>query len=154
MEVQIDELQELSVDDQQRVGEIRERSRSLEREAAASNSEAEALRLRTQARDLLQDADHIRNDHMERVALKGEMLRSAFELSNLKPGSAEQALAYKMDPTFPDRRQPGRIQVIAVSTLTLNEQDVIGNPEQEARKAWLDRVKSSIDYAALAALLD
>lgn len=154
MEAQIGELEELSVDDQQRVGELRERSRSLEREAAASHNEAEALRLRIQARDLLQDVDHIRNDHIERAALKGELVRSAFELSNLKPGPAEQALAYKMDPTFPDRRQPGKIHVIAVSTLTLTEQDVTGDPEQEARKAWLDRVKSSIDYAALAALLD
>ncbi len=154
METQIDELQELGMEDQQRVGELRERSRSLEREAVASGNEADAHRLRAQSRDLLEEADHIRRDHTEQAALKGELLRSAFELSNLKPGSAGQALAYKMDPAFPDRRQPGKIQVIAVSTLTLTEQDVTGNSEQEARKAWLDRVKSSIDYAALAALLD
>ena len=154
MEAQITELQELSVDDQQRVGEIRERSRSLERQAVASTHEAEALRLRSQSRDLLEEADHIRHNHMEHAALKGEVLRSTFELINLKPGSDQQALAYKMDPTFLDRRQPDKIQVIVVSTLTLSEQDVMGNPEHETRKAWLDRVKSSIDYAALAALLD
>ena len=154
MEAQIDELQELSVDEQGRVGEIREHSRGLEREAAASDNEVTALRLRVQARDLLQDADQIRKDHMERVAREEEALRDAYELTTLKPGQAEQALAYKMDPTFPNRNQPGKIQVIAVSVSTLIEEDVLQRPEYTARKAWLDRVKASIDYTALAALLD
>ena len=154
MEVQIAELQELSADEQERAGEIREHSRTLEREAAASNNEVAALQFRTQAMDLLQDADQIRKDHSERAALEEEALRGAYELTNLKPGSAEQVLAYKMDPTFPDRRQPGKIQVIVLSALTLAEEDILQRPEQAARKAWLDRVKESIDYAALAALLD
>ena len=154
MEAQIDELQALSIDAQQRVGDIREQSRNLEREAMASNKEAVALRLRTQAMDLLQDADQIGKDHRERAALEEEVLRAAYELTNLKPGPAEQALAYQMDPTFPDRRQPGKIHVIAVSMSTLNEENVLQRPEQAARNAWRDRVKASIDYAALAALLD
>ena len=154
MEAQIDELQALSVDDQWRVGEIREHSRGLEREAAASDNEVTALRLRTQAMDLLQDADQIRKDHMERVAREEEALRGAYELTTLKPGQAEQALAYKMDPTFPNRNQPGKIQVIVVSVSALIEEDVLQRPEHAARKAWLDRVKSSINYASLAALLD
>jgi hypothetical protein len=153
MEAQIDELQELSVDEQERVGAIREHSRTLEREAAASNNEVAALQFRTQAMDLLQDADQIRKDHRERAALEEDALRGAYELTNLKPGSAEQALAYKMDPTFPNRSQPGKIHVIALSILTLAEEDILQRPEQVARKAWLDRVKASIDYVALAALL-
>lgn len=154
MEAQIDELQELSVDGQGRVGEIREQSRRLERDAAASDNELVALQLRAQARDLLQDADQIRKDHMERAALAGETLRGTYELTNLKPGPAEQALAYKMDPTFPSRSQSGKIQVIVVSVSPQNEEDVLQPPEQAARKVWLDRVKLSIDYAAIAALLD
>ena len=154
MEAQIDELQELSVDEQERVGAIREHSRTLEREAAASNNEVAALQFRTQAMDLLQNADQIRKDHRERAALEEDALRGAYELTNLKPGSAEQALAYKMDPTFPNRSQPGKIHVIALSILTLAEEDILQRPEQVARKAWLDRVKASIDYVALAALLD
>jgi hypothetical protein len=59
-----------------------------------------------------------------------------------------------MDPTHPDRRQTGKIQVIAVSVSMPSEEDALQTPEQAARKAWLDRVKSSLDYAALAALLD
>lgn len=154
IEAQVDELQALSVDAQGRVGEIREHSRGLEREAAVSDSEMTALRLRAQAMDLLQDADQVRTDHMERVALEEEALRGAYELTNLKPGPGEQALAYKMDPTFPNRNQPGKIHVIAVSVSALIEEDVLQRPEYAARKAWLDRVKSSINYAALAALLD
>lgn len=154
MEAQVDQLQELSVDDQGRMGEIREQSRRLEREAAASDNEMVALQLRAQARDLLQDADQIRKDHMERAAQEGDALRGAYELTNLKPGPAEQALAYKMDPTFPSRSQPRKIQVIAVSVSSQNEEDVFQRPEHAARKAWLDRAESSIDYAALAGLLD
>lgn len=154
MEAQVDELQGLSVDEQVRMGEIREQSRRLEREAAVSDNETAALQLRAQARDLLQDADQIRKDHMERAELEGETLRGAYELINLKPGSAQQALAYKMDPTFPNRSQSGKIQVIAVSVSPQNEEGVLQRPEQAARRAWLDRVKLSIDYAALAALLD
>ncbi len=154
METQIVELQELSADEQQRVGDIREQSRDLEREAMASDKEAVVLRLRTQAMDLLQDADQIRSDHRERAALEEDALRGAYELTNLKPGLAEHALAYKMDPTVPNRNQPGKIHVIVVSIVTLAEEDILQRPEQAARKAWLDRVKGALDYAALAALLD
>ncbi|MGZ9146682.1 MAG: hypothetical protein ACXW4A_12745, partial [Nitrospira sp.] len=138
----------------ERAGEIREHSRTLEREAAASNNEVAALQFRTQAMDLLQDADQIRKDHRERAVLEEEALRGAYELTNLKPGLAEHALAYKMDPTAPNRSQPGKIYVIVVSTSTLAEEAILQRPEQAARKAWLDRFKESIDNAALAALLD
>lgn len=154
LEAQVGELRELSLDEQERVGEIREQSRGLEREAAASDHEATAVRLRAQARDLLRDVEQIRKDHMERSALEEEALRAAYELTNLKPGSVEQALAYKMDPTFPNWNQPGKIQVIAVSVSTFAEEAVLYRPEHVARKAWLDRVKPSINYTALAALLD
>ncbi len=154
MEAQIDELQELGVDDQARVGEIREHGRDLERAAAASADEAEARRLRMQAGDLSLEAERIRREHMERAALKEDALRGAYELTNLKSGPAEQAMAYKMDPIFPNRSQPGKIQVIAVSVSTQNEEEVLERPEQTARKAWLGRVKSSLNYQALAALLD
>lgn len=154
MEAQIEGLQELSVDEQWRVGKIREQSRRLEREAAVNDNEMVAFQMRAQARNLLQDADHIRKDHMERAAWEGEALRTAYELTNLKPGPAEQALAYKIDPAFPNRNQLGKIQMIAVLVPTQSEEDILQRPEYAARKAWLDRTKPSINYAALAALLD
>ena len=154
MEARADELRKLSVDDQERVGRIREQSRGLERESTGNDDEMVARRLRAQARDLLQETDHIHNSHSDGAALEEETLQSVYELTHLKPGPAEQALAYKMDPTFPNRNQPGKIQVIAVSISPRNEEDVLQHPEQATRKAWLDRVKPSIDYAAIAALLD
>jgi hypothetical protein len=154
MESRVDELQKLSLDDQKRMSEIRERSRGLEREAIASAHEGAALRLRAQARDLLQDIDQIWKDHTDHAALEGEALRGAYELTHLKPGPPEQALAYKMDATFPNRSQPGKIQVITVSVSPMIEDDILQRPEHAARKAWIDRVKPSIDYVAIAALLD
>jgi hypothetical protein len=154
LEAQITELRTLSVDDQERVGELREQSRALEREAVANDNAVTALELRAKARDLLQDADHLRKDHMEQAALKGDALRDTYELVNLKPGSADQALAYKLDPAFPNRSQPEKIHVIAVSVLPQHEDDVLQHPDQAARQAWLDQVKPSINYGALAALLD
>ncbi len=154
MEARADELRKLSVEHQETVGRIREQSRGLEREAGVSDDEAVARRLRAQARDLLQEADHIHNGHSEGAALEEETLQSVYELTHLKPGMAEQALAYKMDPNFPNRNQPGKIQVIAVSVLPRSEEDALQRPEHAARKAWLDRIKPSINYAALAALLD
>ncbi|MBH0203668.1 MAG: hypothetical protein HP496_15545 [Nitrospira sp.] len=93
MEAQVNELQALSMDEQERVGERREQSRGLEREARVSDDETVALRLRTQAMDLLQDAEQIEKDHMERAVLEEEALRAAYELTSLKPGPAEHALA-------------------------------------------------------------
>jgi hypothetical protein len=154
MEAQIDELQKLGVEDQVRVGERRDRSRDLERAAAVSANDEEARRLRMQAGDLLLEVERVLREHMERASLEEDALRSAYELTNLKPGPAEQAMAYKMDPTFPNRSRPGTIQVIAVSASTKDEDDILERPEHTARKVWLDRVKSSINYAALAALLD
>lgn len=154
LEAQIDELQELGVEDQVRVGERRDRSRDLERAAAVSANDDEARRLRMQAGDLLLEVERVLREHMERASLEEDALRSAYELTNLKPGPAEQAMAYKMDPIFPNRSQPGKIQVIAISVSTQNEEEVLERPEQTARKAWLGRVKSSLNYTELAALLD
>lgn len=157
LDAQIAKLQELGADDKRRVEEAQSRSRALERDAQAAvknGNKAEAERLRAEATDLVREAKQIRKDHTERAALKGEALRGEFELTNLKPGQADQAFAFKIDPMFPDPNQPDKIQVIAVLIVTLTDKDIRYRPEQTARKAWLDRVKATMDYAALAALLD
>lgn len=157
LDAQIKKLQELGTEDKQRVEEALRRSRLLERDAQAAaktGNKAEADRLRAEAIDLSREAKQIRKDHTERAALKGEALRGDYELNNLKPGSAEQAFAFKIDPMFPDHHQPDKIQVITVLIVTLTDKDIRHRPEHAARKVWLDRVKASMDYAALAALLD
>jgi hypothetical protein len=157
LEARIATIQELSTDDRRRVDEALAQSFALDREAVAAGNagnHAEAQRLRAQANSLSMEAELVRKDHMERAAMQAEELRDAFELNSLKPGTIDQALAFKMDPAFPDRSKPGKIQVIAVFVPTLTEDDVYNRPELVQRKAWLDQVKSSIDYASLAALLD
>jgi hypothetical protein len=157
LEARIATIQELSTDDRRRVDEALAQSFALDREAVAAGNagnQAEAQRLRAQANSLSMEAELVRKAHMERAAMQAEELRDAFELNSLKPGTIDQALAFKMDPAFPDRSKPGKIQVIAVFVPTLTEDDVYNRPELVQRKAWLDQVKSSIDYASLAALLD
>ena len=69
------------------------------------------------------------------------------ELTGLQPGPADRALFFKPDPSFPDKNTPDRIQVIAISFSR------IPTPRQIERKAWQARVKSTFDFAALAALI-
>lgn len=157
LEARIAGIQELSMEDRRRVDEALTQSFELERDALAAENagnQVEAQRLRSRANSVSMEAELVRKNHIERAALQAEELRDAFELNNLKPGSVDRALSYKMDPTFPDRSKPGKIQVIAVFVPTLTEDEVYNQPELIQRKAWLDRVRSSIDYAALAALLD
>lgn len=157
LDAQIKKLRELGVEEKQRVEEALRRSRTLEREAQSamkSGHRSEADRLRVEAMDLSREAKQIRKDHAEHAALKGDALRGDYELNNLKPGSSQQAFAFKIDPMFPDHNQPEKIQVIAVLIVTLTDKDIRHRPEHAARKAWLDRVKATMDYAALAALLD
>ncbi len=69
------------------------------------------------------------------------------ELTGLQPGPADRALFFKPAPAFPDKNTPDRIQVIAIS---FSEDP---DPKQIERKAWQARVKSTFDFAALAAML-
>ena len=54
---------------------------------------------------------------------------------------------FKRDPSFPDFSNPNRIQVITVAV------SYDPDPKQVERRAWQTRVKETLDYAALAALL-
>ena len=71
---------------------------------------------------------------------------ATFELQNLRPGDAAQALKVKRDPAFPDYATPNRIQVIAVLFS-------FGPQPAGAQLDWQTKVKESFDFAALAAML-
>ncbi len=73
--------------------------------------------------------------------------RAQYELTNLKPGTADKAMGVKSDPTFPDRTAPNRIQLITVHFA------FDADPRNTARVAWGKKTKDTFDYAALAALL-
>ena len=89
----------------------------------------------------------IRQRHMEAASNKMSDLRAQFELTNLRPGAADAAMSFKHDPSFPDFSNPNRIQVITV--IVSYDPD----PKQIERRAWQTRVKETLDYGALAALL-
>ena len=89
----------------------------------------------------------IRQRHMESVSNRMADLRAQYDLTNLKPGTAEDAMSFKRDPAFPDFTNPNRIQVITV--IFSYDPD----PKQVERRAWQTRVKETFDFAALAALI-
>ncbi len=70
-----------------------------------------------------------------------------YDLTNIRPGPADRAMGVKPDPSFPDPKQPNRIQAIAI----IFSQDP--DPKQVERRAWQQKVKDTFDFAALAALI-
>jgi hypothetical protein len=89
----------------------------------------------------------IRQRHMESVSNRMADLRAQYDLTNLKPGRAEDAMSHKRDPAFPDFTSPNRVQVITVMF------SYDPDPRQVERRAWQTRVKETFDFAALAALI-
>ena len=90
----------------------------------------------------------VRQRHLESVSNRMSELRATYELTNLRPGTAENAMSFKRDPLFPDFTDPNRIQVITVAF------SYDPDPKQVARRAWQTRVKETFDFTALAALID
>jgi alpha-tubulin suppressor-like RCC1 family protein len=94
-----------------------------------------------------QEARAVRQAHTERSAPLITEAIARYDLTNLQAGPAERAISVKADPTFPNVKEPNRIQLIAV----LFSMDP--NTRNTERRAWQQRVKDTFDYAALAALL-
>ena len=86
----------------------------------------------------------IRQRHLESASNRMADLRAQYELTNLKPGTAENAMSVKRDPSFPDFSDPNRIQVITV---------IFSESSDPDRRAWQAKVKETFDFAALAALI-
>ena len=86
----------------------------------------------------------IRQRYLESVSDRMADLRAQYDLTNLRPGTAENAMSFQRDPSFPDFSTPNRIQVITV---------IFSEGSDPARRAWLAKVKETFDFAALAALI-
>ena len=114
-----------------RLAELRALSPADEQEVKANPAKARA----------------IRNAHMERAAPLITEAMASYDLTNLQAGPAERAIGVKPDPTFPDFKDPNRIQMITVIF------SVDPDAKNVERRAWQQRVKDTFDYAALAALL-
>ncbi|HEY4366911.1 MAG TPA: hypothetical protein VGN07_06715 [Steroidobacteraceae bacterium] len=148
LETRIQELQALSSSEQQEYDRLTQESRALDRQARAADktSKDEAQGLRDRSNALALQAKALRNTHQEQATSKIQAARDEFDLFNLKPGAADKALGFKPDPNFPDPKSPTRIQLIAVMVPTVDTRN--------GRDAWSKRTKSTLDYAALARLLD
>ena len=96
-------------------------------------------------RSRAQTAAAVRNAHRDKVAPLLREAQAAYDLAYLKPGAAEQAIAFKPDAGLPDMKQPDRLQLIAL----LFSEDPRGQ-----RGPWMKAAKQSFDFTALAAMLD
>ena len=123
LDAQIAALQRLSPEEQ--------------REVDALNREKRAAEART-----------VRQRHMERASPLMTDATAQYDLTNIKPGPADRALGVKPDPSFPDPKQPNRVQAIAI--IFSHDPD----PKQIERRAWQQKVKDTFDFAALAALIE
>ena len=90
----------------------------------------------------------IRQAHLERASPLIEDARADYDLTNLKPGTKEQAMAFKPDPSFPDPKDPFRPQLIAIAFWSKSDPK-----DNSPRTMWLRRARETFDFAALAALL-
>ena len=75
-------------------------------------------------------------------------LLADYDLTNLKPGSNDDALAFKPDPAFPAFMDPFRPQVILVNFWSKSDPK-----DNSPRTVWLRKAKETFDFAAVAALL-
>lgn len=122
--------------------------RAFERQAQLemkNRNTSEVTRLRTLANELAQKGRDLRARHSERIAPAIADLSAQYELANLRPGPAEQAIRVKANPALPNLADPNRIQVIAV---------YFGEfPVKDERTAWRTSIRDNFDFSALAALL-
>jgi sRNA-binding regulator protein Hfq len=150
LDAEIAALQKLSADEQRELDNLSKEASAFGRQAQVETKKqnaTEAARLRAQANELGMKARVVRQRHVERAAPLMNDARARFELTNLQPGPAERAISYKPDPTFPDPKDPNRIQLITV--LFSTDPD----PKQTVRRAWQQQAKESFDWRGLAALL-
>ncbi|HEX8030592.1 MAG TPA: hypothetical protein VF491_19090 [Vicinamibacterales bacterium] len=93
-------------------------------------------------------ATEIRRAHLDKASFQIQDLRADYELANVKPGSKEQAMAFKPDPTFPDFKDPARPQLIMITFWSKSDPK-----DNSPRTVWLRQAKETFDFPALAALL-
>jgi hypothetical protein len=150
LEVRVKAIEALSPEDQAQVNAIGARVRALQLQARTRGvAPEEAARLRSEANEVLHQAQAIELAQRTRVAAQVTAVRNDFAMKLMRPGAAADASELKDDLTFWDPSDPNRIQLITVYfTSTLSRET---SPAQA--KAWMDKVEASFDYAALKALI-
>jgi hypothetical protein len=153
MEAKVAAINQLTPEEQKRADDWGKESRSLERqaqvEATKNKNQEESARLRAQANEIAIKARELRKAHQERVRPQVDDLRAQYALTNLKPGTNENAMGFKPDPKFPDWSKPNEIQVIMVGFHFKAEQNKV-----TPRGIWRDKSRAGFDFTALAKLLN
>jgi hypothetical protein len=150
LEARVKAMEALSPEDQAQVNALGARVRTLQLQARARGvAPEEATRLRSDANEVLQQAQAIELAQKKRVAAQVPAARDDFAMKLMRPGAAADATEFKDDPTFWDTSDPNRIQLITVDFQNLWSQET--SPAQA--QAWMDKVEATFDYQALKALI-
>lgn len=152
LDARIAELQKLTPEEQQQVDTLGREARDLERqaqvEAGKNRNAAAAAALRERSNALALSVRDIRKTHVDKAFFPIQDASADYELTNLKPGRKEDAMAFKPDSTFPDFKDPFRPQVIIVNFWSKSD------PKDDSpRTVWLRKAKETFDFTAVAALL-
>lgn len=148
LDARLEKMKALPPPDQQNYDQWTREARDLDRQARSldKTNQDEATRLRARANELALQARDLHKAHQERSVDPVLYAVSEFALYHIKPGDAANAIAVKPDPTFPDPRQPDKIQLITVSVSKGKQRD--GAPE------WMAQTRATFDWMGIAALLD
>ena len=119
LDATIAELQKLTPEEQQQVDTLGREARDLERQAQVevnkNHNATAAAALRERSNALAFRVRDIRKGHIDNAFFAIQDARADYELTNLKPGRKEDAMAFKPDPAFPNFEDPFRPQVILVN---------------------------------------
>jgi len=148
LDAQIAAHQQLTADEQQQVDTLGRESRDLDRQARTEKDAATAAQLRERSNALALNVRAIRKAHTEKAFFLVEDARAGYDLTNLKPGEKDDAMAFKPDPAFPDFTDPFRPQLIMVNFWSKSDPK-----DNSPRTQWLRHARETFDFAAVAALL-
>jgi hypothetical protein len=152
LDARIADFQKLPPDQQLQVDTLGREARDLERqaqvEANTNKNAAAAAQLRERSNALALRVREIRKAHQEKAFFLIQDARADFDLTNLKPGAKEQAMAFKPDPAFPDLNDAFRPQLIMIAFWSKSDPK-----DNSPRTLWLRKAKETFDFAPLAALL-
>jgi hypothetical protein len=152
LDARIAEFQKLPADQQLQVDTLGRQARDLERqaqvEANTNKNAAAAAQLRERSNALALRVREIRKTHQDKAFFHIQDARAEYDLTNLKPGAKEHAMAFKPDPAFPDFTDPFRPQLITIAFWSKSDPK-----DNSPRTLWLRKAKETFDFSALAALL-
>ena len=150
LDARIAELQKLTPEEQAEVDRLGREARDLERQAraVAATDTAAAAERRARANTLGLRVREIRKTHIDNAFFPIQDAAAEYELTNLEPGTKEEAMAFKADPAFPDSTDPFRPQVIIVKFWSKSDPK-----DNSPRTMWLRNARETFDFAAVAALL-